>query len=59
MRRCKRATHVTLVVEAKVNIMADLYINGESAFEIQELYQTKILYSYCKKINQLSREKQQ
>ena len=37
MRRYKRATHLSLVVlQAKVNIMADLYINGESAFEIQE-----------------------
>ena len=41
MRRYKRATHVTLVGrslrhEAKVNIMANLYINRESAFEIQE-----------------------
>ena len=41
MRRYKRATGLTLVGrslrhEAKVNIMANLYINGESAFEIQE-----------------------
>ena len=36
MRGYKRATHVTLVVEAKVNVMADLYINGESTIAIQE-----------------------